>query len=345
MRPDLIDILACPGCIPNTAGELALSEAVESHGRIQSGVLTCRDCQRQYPVRNFVPRFLDDRGLDQGSLAENQAGIAANFGEAWKLYAEDRTRRKQVIHPYTEAQFLDWIDPLSPDDFKNRLVLDLGSGLGGFTAFSAGFGATLSVGLEISGAVDAAVPLLLEYKNLSFVQGDIFHPPFKPGCFDLVYSIGVLHHLPEPQAGFHEAAKLPGPGGGQLFIWVYGRENNSFVVWVIDPLRKFFSRLPVSIVRHLVAFPLSVMLYMLLVSLYQPGLQKLLGWLPYCDYFQWLRRYGFHYTWGMVTDQLIPPETHYHSREELTGWFEAAGLVIESMTQRNKMSWRVLGRR
>ncbi len=48
------------------------------------------------------------------------------------------------------------------------------------------------------------------------VQGDLLRPPFptavEDGGFDIVYSIGVLHHLPDPLAGFRSLLRFVRPG-------------------------------------------------------------------------------------------------------------------------------------
>jgi SAM-dependent methyltransferase len=61
--------------------------------------------------------------------------------------------------------------------------------------------------MDLSDAVETAYANLGKMPNVHVVQGDIYHPPFaRPeggGPFDFIYSIGVLHHLPDPEAGFH----------------------------------------------------------------------------------------------------------------------------------------------
>lgn len=342
MTPELLDILRCPVCVATQpAHHLNVLSAEYQGHRIWQGQLQCPLCQASYPIKTGVPRFFENQ---QQSVQE---AIATNFGDAWQLYADaNQANQKEdshpQVHPYKIEQFIDWIYPLTLADFKDQRVLDLGSGLGGFTEFCAGSGARHVVGLEISHAVDSAVGLLAAHPNLDFVQANILQPPFVPETFDCVYSIGVLHHLETPKQGFLQAAKLT---AAKLFIWVYGRENNGFVVHLVDPLRKLLSKLPVSVVRLLIALPMALILYPLLKTLYHPSLGAALKGLPYWDYFQWLRQYGFGYTRGMITDQLIPPRTHYHSEPELRGWFNEAGFVIQSMTHRNAISWRVLGQK
>ena len=38
-------------------------------------------------------------------------------------------------------------------------------------------------------------------KNLLAIQGDALQLPFKDDVFDFAYSIGVLHHTPDPGLG------------------------------------------------------------------------------------------------------------------------------------------------
>lgn len=337
MNPNLLDILACPLCVSqDIPATLSLHNPVYNGSRIQEGFLQCNKCRIDYPIRGGIPRFTDT------ATPGVQHQIATNFGDAWQLYADEAIKEnngEHHIHPYDQAQFLDWIHPLKPEDFENKLVLDLGSGLGAFAGFAALYNARRVVGLEISHAVDAAAYLLDSHPNLDFIQGNILKPPLKREVFDLVYSIGVLHHLEKPREGFKSAVTLVKPQG-QLFIWVYGRENNGLVVYIVDPLRKLLCKLPVNFVRKVIAYPLAGIMYGLIQSLYT---SKHFRWLPYYDYFQWLRPYGFPYMHGMITDQLIPPRTHYHSESELKTWLRGAKLEIQSITPRNSISWRVLG--
>jgi uncharacterized protein YbaR (Trm112 family) len=351
VHPDLLDILACPACRkhhPQIVPVLLLRNQCVQNGRIDSGALHCPNCQATYPIRQAIPRFFDLKTSDKKSVQPTaepdsrlQQQIAQNFGNAWEIYAETRQ------NPYTEDQFLDWIEPLGKADFADRWVLDAGCGLAGFAEFAAGYQVQHIVGLELSHAIDAAAPLLAEHPQLSLVQGDLLNPPFRAHAFDLVYSIGVLHHLEKPEAGFQSLLPLVKQPNGQLFFWVYGRENNALVVYGIDPLRRLACRLPVRLVRFLLALPLALVLAALLHTIYHPALDK--GWLgrgleklPYRRYFQWLRPAGFRYVWGMITDQLIPPRTHYLARKTLQSWLEKAGWQADSLTARNNISWRIL---
>lgn len=338
MNPEILPLLACPSCRESDPASLALSITDERHGRIWEGALSCPICQKEYPIHHGIPRFVSVEALHDSQQERLQGEIAQNFGDAWQLYAE--TRR----NPYTEEQVFEWLQPLTPSDFTGQVVLDLGSGLGGFAEYIAQTQPRHIIGLEISHAIDAAIPLLEHYPCLSLVQGNILQPPFRPESFNLIYSVGVLHHLDNPELGVQRTVPLVKPQG-RFFFWVYGRENNEFVIYCVDPLRRLASLLPVTWVRYGLAWPLSLPLYLLLHTLYHPTLSGIFGGLPYHRYFQWLRKYGFGYVVGMVTDQLVPPRTHYLSRPQVVDWLERAALTLESITPRNNISWRVLGRK
>ena len=43
------------------------------------------------------------------------------------------------------------------------------------------------------------------------IQGDILHPPFRADSFDGGFTIGVLHHTPDPSAGLTALTGRQGP--------------------------------------------------------------------------------------------------------------------------------------
>jgi SAM-dependent methyltransferase len=69
--------------------------------------------------------------------------------------------------------------------------------------------------------------------------------------FDIVFAIGVIHHLEEPERAPQRMACAVRPGG-RVLIWVYDREGNRWLFALLNPLRRaFFSRMPITLVHHL----------------------------------------------------------------------------------------------
>src|SRR6266571_3376549 len=241
MKPGLIRMLACPSC----AVALDLSER-DRDGEITAGELVCRRCGSRYPIRNGVPRLLPPE------LSRVSQETSAAFGWQWREFVE--------LYDEYEAQFLDWIHPIQPDFFRGKFVLDAGCGNGRHAFYAARYGARDVVGMDLSDAVDTAYANIGKMPNAHVVQGDINHPPFARaeggGPFDFIYSIGVLHHMPDPEAGFQSLVRFVEPGGA-IFAWVYGRENNAVVHGFINPLREnVTTRIPPSVLP-VIAWPMS----------------------------------------------------------------------------------------
>jgi SAM-dependent methyltransferase len=308
-RPALLDSLRCPLC----------KAQLEARGET---TLVCPQ-GHAFPVVRGIPRLVPKASLDPA-----QSRTAEAFGYSWTHYPKQ--------NPYTEEQWRDWVEPLTPADFAGKDVLDAGCGLAGFAEYARAWGARRVVGADISEAVDAARERLGD--RVELVQADLYALPFAPGSYDLAYSIGVLHHLPDPEAGFRAVVEKVKPGG-LVFAWVYGRENNGLIVRVIDPLRRLvFSRIPRALLKWFIALPLAALLWPA-VKAAGANLR-----IPYAAYFRFLAQRDFSFTHGVVFDQLVAPTTHYLRREEFEGWFERAGLVDVTITWRNQNSWRGLGR-
>ncbi|SRR5216684_3348690 len=59
-------------------------------------------------------------------------------------------------------------------------------------------------------------------KNAGFVQMNLFRPAFREEAFDLVISMGVLHHTADPLAAFKSIARLVKPGSF-IIIGLYNK--------------------------------------------------------------------------------------------------------------------------
>jgi multidrug transporter EmrE-like cation transporter len=119
------------------------------------------------------------------------------------------------------------------------------------------------------------------------------------GVYDIVFSIGVIHHLQFPERAIEQMVRAAKPGG-HVLIWVYGYENNEWIVRFFDPLpRALFSRLPIGLVHHLSLYP-TVGLWIAL----RLGVGRI-------RYFELLRRLAFAHIRLIVFDQMLPKIAHY----------------------------------
>src|SRR5437868_2707172 len=110
------------------------------------------------------------------------------------------------------------------EDLDGRVVLDAGCGMGRYLRIAGESPARLIVGLDLTRAVAAARELTVDLPHVAVIRGDLLRLPFASGSFDLIYSLGVIDHTPDPRAAFLALARLLKPGG-RIALWVYPRER------------------------------------------------------------------------------------------------------------------------
>jgi len=79
------------------------------------------------------------------------------------------------------------------------------------------------VGIDLSAAAEVAAKNLASRDFVAF-QSDVFALPFAAESFDIIYSVGVLHHTPDCEAAVKALAKYLKPGG-VLAVWLYSGYN------------------------------------------------------------------------------------------------------------------------
>jgi SAM-dependent methyltransferase/uncharacterized protein YbaR (Trm112 family) len=325
MRDAVLPLLACPSC----RGGLRLaaaggSVARDPDGHVLSGILDCAGaCGARYPIRGGVPRLVPGSGAVAAAATET----AARFGGQWQVFDH--------MAEYQEAYLRAWLGRVGPQDFAGKLVLEGGCGKGRHTVVAAGWGARQVVALDLGDAVDVAFRHTRHLTNAHVVQGDIVHPPVGR-VFDLAFSVGVLHHLPEPRAGFDALRSCVRPGG-KIAIWVYGYESNEWIVRWVNPLReRVTARLPHRLLYWLSLAPTAALAAALL--LYRRP--RLAAPLPYREYLAAVARLPFREVHNIVYDQLVTPIAHYLPEAEVRAWFAQEGLADPVIEWHRRMSWR-----
>ena len=331
MKRRLLDYLRCPSC----AGGIVLASVAEAEEvEIMRGELRCEACALSFPIIRGVPRFAADENLQP-----DKAATSENFGWQWQHF----THRDEL---YAD-QFLGWIAPVVPGFFQNKVVLEGGCGKGRHTSLAAGWGVRDVIGVDLSAAVETAFAATRELENAHIVQADIYHLPFAP-VFDYAFSVGVLHHLPDPRSGFHSLASKV-KDGGHISAWVYGAENNEWITRGINPLReKFSSRVNHRALLHLSKLP-TALLYMATKLVYGPLNRSARGsafaqHLFYNDYLNAISKFGWREQHTIVFDHLVAPTSHYIRREDFEAWWRGIQATEVMIGWHNKNSWRGFGK-
>lgn len=318
MRESLLPLLACPSC----GSQLTLTvDASADDGHVMTGRLEC-GCGACYPIRRGVPRLLLD------TVAADAATTADRFAGQWTTFDHMAQYQEEVLRA--------WLAPTGPEHVAGKVVFEAGCGKGRHTVVLAGWGAAAVVALDLGGAVDVAFAHTRHLPNAHVVQGDLLAPPLARR-FDLAISVGVLHHVPDPRAGFDALRGRVVPGG-RVAVWVYGRENNEWIVRWVSPLReRVTARLPHRLLYLLSMAPTAALLALM------PIYRRVSG-LPYADYIRgFLARMPAREVHTIVYDQLVTPIAHYLSEAEIRSWIDADCAEV-ALGWHRQMSWRLSAR-
>jgi SAM-dependent methyltransferase len=319
MRDAALPLLACPTC--HGALTLVGESSRACDGHIVQGTIGC-GCGARYPITGGIPRLVP------GRVEASATETAARFGEQWKTFDH--------MSSYQEAWLAAWLAPLAEADFRGKTVFEGGCGKGRHTQVMAErWGVKDIVAVDLGEAVDVAFAHTRHLPNAHIVQGDLLQPPVRRGAFDVAFSVGVLHHLPDPRAGF-DAVRAAVRPGGKVAIWVYGYEHNEWIVRFVNPVReRVTARMPARLL-HALTLPPSAALAAW-TKLYKTPLG---GRLPYAPYMKQLAGIPLREVHNIVFDQLVTPLAFYLREDEVRAWFDVPGLADVQLGWHNQNSWR-----
>jgi SAM-dependent methyltransferase len=242
---------------------------------------------------------------------------------------------------YDRQQFEEWLRPLTQADVYDKKVLELGCGNGSLLVHLAAWSPASIEGVDLGDSVQSAQANLAQagHPQWKITQADMVE--FRGNGYDLVYSIGVLHHLKAPKRGLDSVIENVRPGG-RFHCWVYAREGNALIIHLVDPLRKVASRLPWWFTKYCLAAPLVLPYYG-----YAKLLSRLqnLAWvrkLPLFEYSVWIAKRPLRFFWHVAFDQLVTPQTCYLDRNTISGWLYSYPQIDKDslyIVMRNGNSW------
>lgn len=259
------------------------------------------------PIVRGVPRFVSSERY------------AASFGFEWMRFSrvqlDSQTGRDESLRAFIERT------GLHPRDFSGKRVLDAGCGAGRFAELFTGAGPEV-VGLDLSRAVDAAYDNLGRQPGVHIAQADLMHIPLRQQSFDLVFSLGVLHHTVSAERAFSELTRFVKPGG-YLAVWVYARSPRAWTDALDDAYRSITRRIPSEALYGLshAAVPLGAVLRKLqLVPRIGPRLVRV--YLACCP------KISLHPDprWRVLDtfDWWSPQHRSFHTFTEVENWFRRA---------------------
>lgn len=229
--------------------------------------------------------------------------------------------------------FLHWIHPMTLEDFRGKTVLEAGCGGGQHTAFMAEHARSVTA-VDLN-TVDLARERTKDFSNVRFVEADVAAMELGEE-FDVVLSIGVVHHTDDPEATVKNLVNHLKPGG-RLLLWVYSKEGNFLVGWGVEPFRKLFLRhLPRPVLLGLSRL-ITACLYLPVYTLYLAPLR----FLPYYEYFEIFRSLTFERNVLNVFDKLNAPQVQLLSRDRVLEWRAFAEFMSFDVVPSRGVSWKI----
>lgn len=311
MHPKFQNLLCCP----ETKEPLHLKPAeVQSNGLVVSGELISPS-GRSYPIVRGIPRF----------VSEEQ--YASSFGYEWNRWPRVQFEDANVGKPMAGHTTRMWEinTGAGNENLRGKTIVEFGCGPGRFLDVVRHKGGQ-AVGIDLSQAVESARRNFADDPDVLIVQGDILNPPFREGVFDGGYSIGVLHHTPNPLTGLQALTQTVKPGGWiACTVYPKGEFYDYPAVAHFRRLHHFLSPKlgyrPALYYSYLSAYLLTPVIAR---SKRIPGLNRLLtAWEQ-----NWLVTLPIpDARWRLldIFDAITPTIATTHTGKEVRGWMKEAG--------------------
>jgi len=263
-----------------------------------------------------------------------------SFGEEWSKFAHFS---KDEIKNIGEEYF-DVVDDQMLN--KHSIVLDMGCGTGRWTKYAA-TRAKFVEAIDPSKAVVSAAKLLHDKDNVRISQAEVSNIPFADNSFDFVFSLGVLHHIPDTKkAMLQTTAKLK--SGGHFLVYLYYSLDNKGLLFKIlfhlsNLLRRIVCILPTGL-KKFVCDCLAILFYLPFVLLSKVSAailgKKSLNYIPLSWY--------YNKSWNVIRndslDRFGTPLEQRFSKKEITEMMTLCGIVDINFSN-NPPYWHAVGRK
>lgn len=142
-----------------------------------------------------------------------------DFGRQWTVY------RNTGGYAGSVALLADYIAPLDISIFQGARAADVGAGNGRFSL------ALLEAGVREVVAVEPSCSIDVIREKAKQFPDDVLQPLHaagdqlpRSGDFDVIISLGVIHHIEQPESVVSAAYAALRPGG-TFIVWLYGYEG------------------------------------------------------------------------------------------------------------------------
>ena len=205
-----------------------------------------------------IADFIDirsEQNLDQKTVE--------SFGEEWTKFSSfDKDEIERMGNEYFDLLAATSVN-------KDSYVLDVGCGTGRWSYYLSPKVKFVEA-IDPSDAVFSAVQLTSGKPNIRVTKAGVSSIPFDDATFDFIFSLGVLHHIPDTTGAIKRIFQKLKPGGYFLVYLYYNLDNRGKTYKIIfqlsNMIRKMISKMPKGL-KHFLAELIAFIIYMPFVFL------------------------------------------------------------------------------
>jgi len=259
-----------------------------------------------------------------------QEKTISDFGEQWQRYQDN-----DGFYASLDILVERFSELFDVTDLSGLRVAEIGSGTGRIVKMLLTAGAAHVTALEPSDAYHVLTKNVSEF-NYKVACLKLPGDKIQPGSeFDIVFSVGVIHHIPNPLATIQAAHSALKPGG-KIAIWVYGREGNGLYLNIAQPIRTISRRLPPT------ALAVASWLLDIPMQLYMRACAHLP--LPLASYMNGvIARLTPAQRRLVIYDQLNPHYAKYYKKQEVIELLQQGGFSDVQVSHFRGYSWSAVG--
>ena len=261
-------------------------------------------------------------------ISNKKKDSISDFGKQFKYHNN--------INDYWGSQEIlnDIVNPFDLSLIKNKIICEMGVGSGRILKN------LIKLSPKKIYAVEPSEAIAIAKKNNEYSEVEILFKKI-PGQMinfrneiDYIFSIGVIHHIPEAEIVCKKIYESLKPKG-KFIIWLYGKEGNELYLFVFNNLRKLTRLMPDKLLNLFSVFlNLFLSVYIFFCKYFNLPLKKyMINVLKKCSFEK--RKY-------VIFDQLNPSYSKYYTKQDLETLLTKAGFKKFELFNRHQYSWTAI---